>query len=29
MRRNEVTVEKEKFKYWHLIKRDVLKYKKV
>lgn len=28
MRRNQVQVEKEKLKYWHLIKRDVIKHRK-
>jgi len=28
-RRQVVTVEKEKLKYWHLIKRDVLKHKRL
>ena len=27
-RRHEETVKREKLSYWHLIKRDVLKYKK-
>jgi hypothetical protein len=28
-RRQVVTEEKEKMKYWHLIKRDVLKHKRL